>query len=262
MKIKVGIIGGGNMGAAIMASVQDKYSVNVCEADKNRCQYLKSKYKVAINHLRNVVVQSEIIILAVKPQSFEALLQEVRELEIEGKVFISIAAGITTQYIEKRLGSKTRVIRVMPNLPAQVGQGITAVCKGKYSRMADTSIACEIFSSIGSVVIVEEKWMDAVTAVSGSGPAYVFLFAEIFKKAARSLGLNEGLSQLLVQQTLKGSLQLLEQSKEDPGTLRERVTSKGGTTQAAMDVLTGKKIDKIFKEALAAAKKRAMELSK
>ena len=264
-KLKISIVGAGNMGAAILEGVYKKYQVSVCESDVRRRQYLKRKYKVTICDLKAAVEKSRIIILAVKPQSFSQLLKEISEFEelnINSKLFVSIAAGITTSFIEKRLGSRVRVIRTMPNLPAQIKQGMTAVCMGKNAKKTDLAAACNIFKTVGNTVVVEEKLMDAVTAVSGSGPAYVFLFIECLVNAARSLGLNERVSNKLVVQTLKGSLNLFENSKEAAGALRAKVTSKGGTTQAALEVLTKNKIDKIFKTALGAAKKRAKELSR
>jgi len=256
----IGFIGGGNMGAAILSGIAAKYGVNVCEKDQKRCQYLKRQFKVGIQDLATLLAENRIIILAVKPQGFDALLAEIRDSLTARHVIISIAAGISTKYIEKRLGNKARVIRTMPNLPAQVEQGMTAICKGKAAVKADVLMASRLFKHVGKTVIVEEKWMDAVTAVSGSGPAYVFLFVESFMKAAKSLGFKDDLSQQLVTQTLRGSLDLLESQKEDAGVLRARVTSKGGTTQAAMEVFQKGAFEKTFKNALKAAAKRAKDL--
>jgi len=261
MKTKIGIIGGGNMGGAIIGGIHKNYAVAVCEQDKKRCAALKRKYKVTVGDLKTVVEESQMIILAVKPQSFDAVLREIRPLFSKNKLIISIAAGITCHYIEKRLGGKARVVRAMPNLPAQVGQGMTGICLGKAAARSDLILACQLFGCIGKTVVVEEKWMDAITAASGSGPAYVFLFIECLNKAVRSLGLDEALSRELVLQTIRGSLDLLDHQKEDAAVLRARVTSKGGTTQAAMDVFKKNNTEKIFKDALKAAKKRARELS-
>lgn len=260
-KTTIGLIGGGNMGTAILAGIGRTFAVRVCEADSKRAQVLKRRFRVAVMDITTVVRQSGIVILAVKPQSFEEVLAGVRPFVTKRHLIISIAAGITCRYIEKRLGHGIRVVRTMPNLPAQVGEGMTAVCAGKRATRADLQKARQIFNGIGQAVVVEEKWMDAVTAVSGSGPAYVFLFVECLQKAAVSLGLKKDLSEQLVTQTLKGGLALLEKSKEDAGVLRARVTSKGGTTQAAMDVFFKNKFEEIFERALQAAQKRAKELS-
>ncbi len=262
MKKTIGIIGGGNMGAAIIGGIAKKYSVAVCEQDKGRCQLLKRKFKIVIQDLPTILAKNCIIILAIKPQGFDSLLAEMREHITERHLIVSIAAGISTRYMEKRLWNKSKVIRSMPNFPAQIGEGMTAICKGREVNRTDLSLVCKIFDHVGKTVIVDEKWMNAVTAVSGSGPAYIFLFMECFMKAARSLGLKESLSRELVIQTLRGSLDLLENQEEDAGVLRERVTSKGGTTQAAMDVFKKGSFEKIFKDALKAAAKRAKELEK
>ena len=133
---------------------------------------------------------------------------------------------------------------------------------GKAAQKKDLTLAQQLFSYVGATVIIEEKYMDAITAASGSGPAYVFLFIESLNKAVRSLGFNEHLSKVLVLQTIRGSFDLLIRQKEDAAVLRARVTSKGGTTQAAMDIFKKMKFEKVFKTALNAAKKRAKELSK
>ena len=269
------------MGGAIIARIHKQYNLIVAEKDEERSQDLRKKFGVKINNVREAAHKSDIIILAVKPQDFDTVLQQIKDMSLRGvkrqsnpnktrllhhsvvrndKFFISIAAGITTRYIEKKLG-KVKVVRAMPNLPAQIGEGITALCAGKWASRNDLDYAIKIFNNIGRTVVVEEKHINAVTAVSGSGPAYVFLFIECLENAARAVGLNEEVSKELVLQTVKGSLSLIEKSGDDPKILRERVTSKGGTTQAAVNVLLKKKIEKIFVEALKAAQKRAGELS-
>ena len=250
------------MGSAIIAGISKQYSVSVCEQDQKRRRQLKQKYKVQTGDLKTVVAGSQVVILAVKPQNFEMILDSIRPFVTKDHLIISIAAGITCRYIEKRLGPKAHVIRTMPNLPVRVGKGMTGICPGKVTVNGDLILACRIFSFIGKAVVVEEKWMDAVTAVSGSGPAYLFLFIEHFIKAAVSLGLNKELANDLVLQTVKGSMVLLEHQSVEAGDLRAKVTSKGGTTQAAMDVFQKHQLEKVFKSALDAAKKRAKELSK
>ena len=258
----IGIIGGGNMGMAIVSRIVGQFKILVCEKDKKKQISLKKKFRVSIRDLEPLVRDTDIIILAVKPQDMEKVLAEIKGAVKKNQVVISIAAGITTVFIEKRLGSGVRIIRTMPNMPAQIAEGITAVCKGKYATAADVSLARKIFNNVGKTVVVKENLIDAVTAVSGSGPAYVFLFVECFIEAAESLGLNKKLSRVLVQETLRGSAHLLAGQKEDPAVLRAKVTSKGGTTQAAMDVFMKNKINKIYKQALAAAEKRAKALSR
>ncbi len=261
-KITVGMIGGGNMGSAIIAGIYKKFAVGVCEQDQERAQALKQKYKVGCGDLKTIVAQSKIIILAVKPQNFDDVLGQLRSYLTKDHLVISIAAGITCAYIEKRLAGNVRVIRTMPNLPAQVAQAMTGMCRGQFATEKDLTCASQIFSNIGKIVLVDEKFMDALTAVSGSGPAYVFLFIECLQKAGVRLGFSDEISKLLVYQTFQGALSLLEKENVAASILRERVTSKGGTTQAALDVFEKNKIEKIFTKALLAARKRAKELAK
>ncbi|OGX08555.1 MAG: pyrroline-5-carboxylate reductase [Omnitrophica WOR_2 bacterium GWA2_47_8] len=259
---KIAIIGGGNMGAAIFSRVRGEFSVCVCEASAERQSFLKRNFKIKTEDIKSAVKKSDVIILAVKPQDFDPVLNEIRPFISSKKLVISIAAGVTSIYIEEQLGEGARVIRTMPNMPAQISEGITAIAGGKLAKPADIKLAQTIFNCVGKTITVEENLIDAITAVSGSGPAYVFLFVECLMKAAQALGLNEAQSRELVYSTLAGSAHLLERSRDDAATLRSKVTSKGGTTQAAMDVFTQYNIEKIFQEALSAAQKRAKELSK
>lgn len=262
MKTTIGIIGGGNMGGAILAGLCKEYPVFLSEDDGKRRQFLKRKYKISTGDLPKVVQNSDVLILAVKPQGFESLLTAIRPLVSQDKLFVSIAAGITCRYIEKKLGKEAKVIRTMPNLGVKVGEGMTGICPGKKADNGDLILACRLFSFLGKAVVVEEKRMNALTAVSGSGPAYFFYFVECMNQAAQSLGLDEHLSRDLVLQTVKGSLDLLENGELQADEWRAKVTSKGGTTQAAMDIFKKSKTNKIFKSAMSAAKKRAKELSK
>jgi len=250
------------MGTAIVKGMRKKYSVYICETDKNRRRMIKSQFNLKSYAMDKVIKKGKVIILAVKPQDFEQVLSKIKEFNTEGKLLISIAAGITSGFIEKKMGKRAKVVRTMPNLPVQIGQGITAVSKGKYASGHDINLACQIFNGIGETVIVNENQMDAITALSGSGPAYVFYFIECLLKAAQSMGLKQELATPLIHQTLQGSLSLAGKEKISASVLRARVTSKGGTTQAAMEVLMKKKVDKIFLEALKAAKRRSKQLSR
>jgi len=261
-KTKVIIIGGGNMGEAIFKKIRQKFSVYICEADSKRRAYLKRTYKIKPRDFNQVFKTAKVIILAVKPQNIDSVLEDIKPFASKGKIILSIAAGITSSYIEKKLGKGVRVIRTMPNMPAQIGEGITAIAKGKGATQADVNLSARILKEVGQTVVVKEDLIDAVTAVSGSGPAYVFLFVECMMKAAESLGLKKSLSKELVYATIKGSGNLLSKSGIEASTLRAKVTSKGGTTQAAMDVFQKHKITKVFEEALKASKKRAKQLSR
>ncbi len=248
------------MGEALIKGLHRSHTVSVCETDSARAQYLKKNYHVTITNLKDAIDRADIVIFAVKPQDMENVLQQVGSCS--GKLFISIAAGLTTKFFEDHLGGKAKVIRVMPNMPALISQGSAGICVGTYAKPADLRIAQGVLVSTGGTIVVKETMMDAVTAVSGSGPAYVFLFVEQWVAAAKALGLKEKDAEKLVYETLVGSVELLKKNQFNAKDLREKVTSKGGTTQAAMDVFLNGKFNQLMKDALAAAKNRSKELAK
>ncbi len=258
----IGVLGGGNMGGAIISGIASQYTILLCEQDLAKANLLKKKFKVKVCGLAELLNASNAVIVAVKPQDFDSILGEMAGVITKRTLVISIAAGITASYIEKRLGKGIRVIRTMPNLPAQIKEGITAIAKGKVATAADVKVAEKILGGVGKTVVMDEKWIDAVTAVSGSGPAYVFYFVECFLKAAEKVGFDPKTAQSLVKETLRGSVDLLLSQDEETGVLRQRVTSKGGTTQAALDEFFKADIEATFVKALQAAKKRAGELAK
>jgi pyrroline-5-carboxylate reductase len=259
--MKVSLIGAGNMGEAILAGIFKKNTCVACEARPERRAYLTKKYRIkCTDSLIDAVKPADVIILAVKPQDLPAVLASIKAA-VKQQLIVSIAAGITTKFIEKALGGQARVVRTMPNLPAMIGEGITAVAGGRYAADEDVLMAQVLLRSVGTVITVPERMIDAVTAVSGSGPAYVFLVAECLIAAARKLGFNEAQSRALVLQTLTGSVHMLAQSQDSAAVLRQKVTSKGGTTQAATDVFMAKGIQAIFTEALTAARDRAKALA-
>lgn len=209
---------------------------------------------------RAAVSASAVVVLAVKPQQMAGLLAEVADLASR-KLFISIAAGIPTGRIERELGGKPRVVRVMPNTPAQIGAGALALCRGSYATERDLELAEGMMRALGATVRVEEAAMDAVTALSGSGPAYVYLMAEAMIRAGVDVGLTEELSRKLALQTVLGAARLMASSVEDPAELRRRVTSPGGTTEAALKVLQDGRLVDLFSDAIRAAAARGRELS-
>ena len=187
------------------------------------------------------------------------MLEEVSSALDESKLVISIAAGITTSFIEQKIGENIPLVRVMPNLCALSGEGVSAYCLGKSARQQDEEVTQQILKSVGQVSKVEEELMDAVTALSGSGPAYVCYLLEAMIEAGKRLGLGESSSRTLSLQTLLGTAKMIAEGGE-PSQLRERVTSPGGTTQAAIKVLEDKKWKQIFIEAIERAAARSKEL--
>ena len=271
-KMRIGIIGGGNMGEALIKGLHAKHHIYVFEASEPRIKYLKKKYPVIIVGDLKTIQMASVIILAVKPQDMQAAFLWIRSDDSrEDKLFISIAAGLPTKYFENLIKNivlqpKPRVVRAMPNMPALINEGVTGICKGEYASKTDLKTAQKILSTIGQTVIVKESMMDAVTAVSGSGPGYVFLFVEQWIAAAVSLGFSKDIAKRLVVGTLIGSAHLMRKANftvRDLLDLRKKVTSKGGTTQAAMDVFFNENIfGNLIKKALEAAQERAKELSK
>lgn len=265
---KIGIIGCGNMGEALLMRLADiiekSTSIMVSELDARRREDLSRKYRMIIETDNNEVVKfADVIIIAVKPKDFEGLLKnEVCCGVSKDKLVISIAAGITTKYIENAIGRDIPVIRAMPNMGALIGHAVSSLSAGSSVKDIDMALAKEIFSLIGDVVEVDEKLVDAVTAVSGNGPAYFFYFIESLIEVAEELHLPFEVAKKLVLKTALGSVKLLHDLKEDPAELRKRVTSKGGTTEAAFKVLERKKVKHIIKDAVREACKRSKKISK
>lgn len=209
-----------------------------------------------------LLAQCDLILIAVKPQNFDELWAQTQGHFNSNHRVISVAAGVTTQRIEASLGLELAVARAMPNMPALIGRGMSAFCLGRHAGLAHAKQCEQLFSTVGEVVQVEEELMDAVTAVSGSGPAYLFLMAEAMQSGAEKLGLSKELSETLVQQTLLGAATLLAESADSAATLRQNVSSPKGTTAAALEVLSGGQFERLMESALKAARDRALELGK
>jgi pyrroline-5-carboxylate reductase len=269
---KIGFIGAGNMGQALMKGLLKKgimapENIIVSDLDKGKLQVINYKLQVMpAKNNREVVEKSDIIILSVKPKDMEAVLREISVALADlsgGKPFplmISIAAGVTTAYIEEHLGKDVPVVRVMPNTPALIGAGMTAISRGRFAGAEEERTAEDIFRGVGETVRVREELMDAVTAVSGSGPAYVFAVMESLVKAGMREGLSPDLAQKLVSQTFLGSVRMARETAENLSALRERVTSPGGTTEAALRVFKEKGLEGILAEGVRVAARRAKEL--
>ena len=220
----------------------------------DRLDYLRQTFGI-----RTGTGQADVVILAVKPQQFTAALSSLGSHP--ESLFLSILAGVTTSRIERELGGQPRVVRVMPNTPALVGAGAAGICKGAFATDDDLQTAETILGAVGIVVRTEEKLMDAVTALSGSGPAYIFRVAEAMIAAGREQGMSEEMAKQLTLQTIFGAARLLVESGEPPDVLRKKVTSPGGTTEVALKVMSDRKLMEIFRDAIAAAAKRGQELS-
>jgi pyrroline-5-carboxylate reductase len=206
--------------------------------------------------------KADTVILVVKPQDMRDLLTEIAPVVSSSTLIVSLAAGVDTASIEERLPEGTAVVRVMPNTPAQVDEGMAAISPGAHSDEEHLARVSELMSATGRVVIVPERYQDAVTAISGSGPAYLFFVVEAMIEAGVHLGLPRDTATELVVQTMLGSAKLLRETGEHPTVLRERVTSPGGTTAAAIRQLEDHKVRAAFITAMESARDRSRELAR
>jgi len=262
---KIGFIGVGNMGAALLRGIVDAGKVAMkdivlCDAAAQKLdQYAQAGATMC--GVAEAAQKADILVLAVKPQQIAEILKEIRGKSGKDALIISIAAGVTTHRIEKETGDAA-VVRSMPNLPASVKLGVTAIAKGTHAGNEHVEAAKEIFDSVGEVIVVDEGMMDSVTALSGSGPAYLYYFIESMVGAGLNLGFDHETAEKLALGTVRGALGLLDKTKETPEALRRKVTSPGGTTEAAIRLLEEKGFMSTFVAATMRAKNRAEELSK
>lgn len=263
----IGIIGAGNMGKAIASRINQK--ILISDTDKARLRQLKSKCITAARDNIDLTKRANVIILAVKPQHIAGVLKEMAPFVgaksrtkslARDKLIISIVAGVETSLIEKILG-KVKVIRAMPNMSVLVGKGISAITRGRFASKKDLYVARRIFINLGEVIEVKEDFMDAITAVSGSGPAYYFLFTDVLEKAGIKAGLEKELARQLATATFIGaaaSASAINISMQD---FVKKVASKGGTTEAALRTFKQKGLDRIVKQAVMAAAARSRQLA-
>jgi pyrroline-5-carboxylate reductase len=264
----IGFIGAGNMAEAIIngiisKSVYEPDQIYISERREEQLNILTEKY--VINKFDNnieLVKNSDIIVLAVKPQSAFNVLDEVKEVSgFENKIFVSIMAGKTIAFIKSSLEQDVKVVRVMPNTPALLGEGMSALVRGENITDEEFEKIIKIFDSVGKTIVLDEDKMNSVTAVSGSGPAYVYYFAEALIKSAVELGLSDTAAELLVKQTIFGAATMLKESQDSAELLREKVSSPGGTTVAGIETLNECNFLEIIEKAVVSAKKRAEQLS-
>lgn len=264
---KIAVIGGGKMGSIIASGlirhqIVSSKNIVVTDIDPAKLKSLRSSLKVrATSDNAKAAKEAHIIVLAVKPQNMAATLEQIKPAVDQSKVVISIAAGITTKFIETSLGKNIRVVRVMPNTPALVGEGAAAVAAGRFAKPNDIEMARVIFDALGVTIEVKERLMDAVTGLSGSGPAYFFLMIEALIEAGVKTGLTKDMAKKLAVQTMLGAARLCIESGREPSELREMVTSPNGTTFAGLKVLEEKNYRRIIVAAVEAATNRSRELA-
>ena len=264
MKYELGFIGAGNMAEAIARAAIESGIVaaqKMIGADP-AAQRREAFERLAIESTDNnaaVIAQSQQVLLAIKPQTLPDVAADLGAIDSGEQVIVSIMAGIATAKISAAVGKPMRIVRVMPNTPLMVGCGMAAMALGADARAGDETLAMRLFGAAGKAIVVDESQLDAVTAVSGSGPAYVFYMAEAMQAAAEQLGLGEH-GPLLVEQTILGSAKLLTASDDAPSELRQKVTSPGGTTEAAVRQFDAANMRDVIVKAIEAARDRSLEL--
>jgi pyrroline-5-carboxylate reductase len=259
----IGFIGGGNMAEAMIKGMLQSNikDIIVSEPRAERRDYLTNTYKIKTTFDNKMTVKlSDIIILAVKPQNMEEVLDEIKESLTDDKLIISIAAGITLSYLNSKL-NKSKIIRVMPNTPALVQEGMSVLSMQECIHNKEMDVVRSIFMSIGKVLVLPEKYMDAVTALSGSGPGFLAYFVESMIEGGIKVGLDKTISSELAIQTFIGTAKLLETGLQ-PTKLREMVTSPAGTTAEGLKVCEEKNLKDIIISVIEAATRRSKELGK
>src|ERR687891_501719 len=264
---KLAVLGCGQMGEALVAGVlttgwRAPGDISVTTRRPDRLEELTQRHGVEASLDNSTAISgAEVVVLAVKPQDTEALLADISTSVVPEQTVLSLIAAIPTDFIESRLGSAVPVVRAMPNTPSRVHEGMAGIAAGKHADEAHLKIATEVLAHVGRVVTVPESYLDAVTAISGSGPAYFALLAEAMIEAGILLGLSREISTDLVVQTMLGSAKLLRDEHMHPVELREMVTSPGGTTIRAIRVLEQSGVRAAFLNAIQAAMERAQELA-
>ena len=263
----VGLIGAGNMGeilirGLIQSGKVTRSNILACDIRKDRLGYFAKTYGIKTTESgKTLVKKASVIILAVKPQNIDELLEQLASSSHEGHLFISIVAGVTAEKIAEKLHHKTGIIRAMPNAPASVLAGITALYPGRNVSQEDLKIAQTIFECVGKTVLIKsEALMDVVTGLSGSGPAYVFLAIESLSDAGVQLGISRSESSLLAAHTVFGAAKMLLETGKHPSELKDLVATPGGTTFAGLKMLEKCNFRSTIMEAVEAATVRSREL--
>jgi pyrroline-5-carboxylate reductase len=263
--MKIVFIGAGNMAEAIVAGILRQQVVEagevcVTDIDEARLDHFTEQYGVG-RSIDNAaaVAQADVVVLSVKPQIFPSVWPEIEAALKPDALVVSIMAGIPSARIAA--GKPIRVVRVMPNTPSLVGEGAAGIAAGEYAAEADLQVAGKLMGAVGSTVIVKEEEIDAVTALSGSGPAYVFYLLENMLAAAEQMGLAKDVARELALSTVSGAARLMRETGEDADALRNKVTSKGGTTAAAINTMMERGVGDSIVAALLAAQARSRELA-
>ncbi|UCC95801.1 MAG: pyrroline-5-carboxylate reductase [Candidatus Omnitrophota bacterium] len=258
---KIGVIGLGNMGSSIGDALAGRRGCKVYVYDKERRKTKRTKGFYRCSSSKELIQSVDVVILAVKPQDIKEFIGKTKEYFLTSRpLLVTIAAGVSTNFFENRIPG-VRVIRVMPNLAARVRQSVSFICKGKFANQRDVTTAKEVFSSVGEVFFTKESFLDKVTSLSGSGPGYVYYFMDCLYESACALGFSKAIAQKMVIQTFYGAINLIKSQPDDFKVWIGRVASKGGTTQAALNVWEKNNFPQLFRKAVSVACRRAKELN-
>ncbi len=264
--MRIGIIGAGQMGGALAQGLLEKKVVSVDElflSDVRVERLDELRQQLGLNtttHNNQVVENAEIVIIAVKPQHLKGLLNELQVVQVTDQILVSIVAGAKISVYEQFLGESIKIVRVMPNSPCQIGYGVSVISPGRNVSFDDLEKVKSIFAAVGEVIELSEDYLDVVTAISGSGPAFFYYFAEAMIEAGIKAGLSREVATRLVQGTMVGSGMMMKKTGKHPALLIDMVTSPGGTTIAGLEALDKKGFKAAVFKAVEAAFKRAKEL--
>lgn len=266
-KDSIGFIGAGNMATAIIKGMTGKgnyppQQIYVYDLDREKCLKLAAGGICVADSAQDIIHNCKIIFLAVKPQNYESVLSSIKEAVTPDKIFVTIAAGISTAYINRMLGKNCPIARAMPNTPLLLGKGATALCKGEGLSEEDFQVIHGIFAASGEVAVLTEDKMNTVIAVNGSSPAYIYLFAKAITDYAVAQGIDYQVALSLICKTLEGSAEMLRSSGNTPDELIKMVSSPGGTTLKALEALDEKGFYGAILDAMDRCTKRAEELGK
>lgn len=260
--MKIGFIGAGNMAEAYISSLENEAELFFYEINETRSKFIKEKYKIKQeNNLLDLINSSEYIILSVKPHIIEIVLNQIKDFGLDSKYILSIAAGVTIEKIENIIGENKKIARIMPNTPALIKKGVSGI---SFNKMIDSEEEkqkiIDIIKATGLVIPIEENKMDVLTAISGSGPAYVFLLINSIAEGGVKLGMDKATSLKLATETFIGAAELIKQTQKHPEQLKDMVTSPGGTTAAGLYTMEENGVRKAMIETVESAYKKAKEL--
>lgn len=265
---KIGFIGAGKMAQAIIKGVLNSA---FCTADKvfasepnlEFAKKVENEFGIKVfQDNKELVKNSDVIVFAVKPFVIKEVIEDIKEVLSEDKIVISILAGISTDFIQELAGINIPVIRVMPNTPALVNEGMSAVCKGKYGTNEQLNFTKNLFKCLGKVIQIEEEQIDIITAISGSSPAFYYYFIDEIAKTAQKMGFDYNVALFAAAQSALGSAKMILETGIMPSVLIDNVTTKGGTTEVGMSILKEAQTDKIIEKAILGTAEKAAKLGK